>query len=136
MSMRNVTFVAVNRPGWFPNITRPSPELFGLIEATSNDGAGGACGASAPSRALFSALATTATARTAGAIGVRKLLPGCERTFEAFLIVRPRYRSQIIRPGAPPARPPKRPSSPGLRCPAVASPEAGGEVPPDLNRRT
>ena len=42
-----MTLVAMKRPGWFCIITRPSPELFGLIDATSNAGAG-AAGPAAP----------------------------------------------------------------------------------------
>src|SRR4051812_39053538 len=69
--MRSVTFVAVKRPGWFPSITRPSPELFGLIEATSNAGAGGAtCGACAPSRDAFNAAATSGAASAAAAAAI------------------------------------------------------------------
>src|SRR5262249_26942001 len=43
--MRRGTFVAVNRPpGCIPIIMRPSPDLFGLTDATSNEGAAVAFG--------------------------------------------------------------------------------------------
>src|SRR5579864_6900968 len=43
--MLRVALVAVIRPpGWMLIITRPSPDLFGLIEATSNCGSGSPTG--------------------------------------------------------------------------------------------
>ena len=46
MSSFNVMFVAVNRPpGCIAIMTRPSPDLFGLIDATSKAGPdAGVCG--------------------------------------------------------------------------------------------
>src|SRR6266850_1463179 len=69
--MRSVIFVALKRPGWFCIITRPSPELFGLIEATSNAGAAGvACGACAPSRDALNAPTTSGIASAPRAVAV------------------------------------------------------------------
>ena len=53
--------VAVKRPGWFCSITRPSPEVFGLTEATSNVGASDGAWASITGAA--SAPSATAVAR-------------------------------------------------------------------------
>jgi hypothetical protein len=54
--------VALNWPGCICIITRPSPELFGLIDATSNahPPGGGSCGAWAASAAPPASSATIA----------------------------------------------------------------------------
>src|SRR5439155_9543121 len=87
--MRRVTLFAVKRPGWLPSITRPSPELFGLIEATSNAGTDGLlCGACARSRGAFTAATMRGAARTPSAVAVaRRPLHDRRRSVETLFIV-------------------------------------------------
>src|SRR6185436_7415492 len=80
MSIRTVTFVAVNRPpGCIPIMTRPSPDLFGLIDATSNCGALFAAGAP-PCCADGIATAATANADIRIFFNIRDLLWGGARS--------------------------------------------------------
>src|SRR5262245_25205711 len=63
-------FVATKRPGWFCIMTRPSPELFGLIEATSNAGsaaAGAAWGVCARRRGAIEPVRTSVADKQASA---------------------------------------------------------------------
>src|SRR5437867_2657674 len=100
--MRSVTLVAVKRPGWLPSITRPSPELFGLIEATSNAGAGGV--ACALKRGAFSAPTTQGAARAPrAAVVFRSALHDCGPSVETLIIVTLEIGPRIIRLDAPPA---------------------------------
>ena len=70
-------FVAVNRPPGSPNIpTRPSPDLFGLIDATSNEGSAVVdADAWARRRGAFSAPTPTGTAMTTAPAVARRPFP-------------------------------------------------------------
>src|SRR5437867_1587604 len=116
--MRRVTLFAVKRPGWLPSITRPSPELFGLIEATSNAGTDGLlCGACAR--------------RRGGSAGAKP--PGSSPSCGAKQELCARFLNEAHNGlGAPRARPPERSGATGP--PRAEAWGAAGAKPPDLAR--
>src|SRR5437762_7943270 len=119
-------------------MTRPSPELFGLIDATSNEGAAPAlpCAACALARGGRTLLTTSATGTRANTTTAAKRPDEVRRLFDSVFIGVLSWNRRIIRldtrPGVTVCLPGERDRFPrgGHRAPRRSSVPAGRALSP------